>query len=604
MPVKLKIGQKGLLFILIPGLIGLIIFGALAILLQQAEQDLERERLAKILVAESAGLVRSLDEMNRSLKGLSKSHAPVFRDEVEKNRNAFKSSLKRIESGLYSQEQKNAFVELKSASDVAIQEVTETEKELATAPDEVVHSLMDEMERKFEALRSTLNSKQEIFSGATLAVQQSSQLQGQQYRDAMRNILLAGLALTIGGALWMFAFFSKTITKRLLIMSDNSFRLASQMPLNEQDSGFDEIAEVDKTFHWMARRIDESARRERAMTENAVDVICSITEEGNFREVNAAALNVWGYSPEELLGQRYISLVRESDREKTSAALQEARVNKLPLAYENAIRHKNNHYVEVLWSGTWSEKDNAMFCVAHDITEKKRIENLKRDFVNMVSHDLRTPLTSVQAFLEMVAQGIYDNNPEKVRTKAKHSEADIGRLISMINSLLQLEKMEAGHIEIVQANTQVEDVVERAINSVQSLAERTNISLQTKVCDAVIYADEDQLIQVLVNLLSNAIKFSNANSSVIVEAVELDETVEFRVIDSGRGIGADFIDKVFDRFKQVELSDSRVKGGTGLGLAVCKMLVEAHGGNIWVTSVEGKGSTFHFVIPKSMPSKV
>ncbi len=154
--------------------------------------------------------------------------------------------------------------------------------------------------------------------------------------------------------------------------------------------------------------------------------------------------------------------------------------------------------------------------------------------------------------------------------------------------------MEAGHIEIVQANTQVEDVVERAINSVQSLAERTNISLQTKVCDAVIYADEDQLIQVLVNLLSNAIKFSNANSSVTVEAVELDETVEFRVIDSGRGIGADFIDKVFDRFKQVELSDSRVKGGTGLGLAVCKMLVEAHGGNIWVTSVEGKGKHIPF----------
>ncbi len=221
----------------------------------------------------------------------------------------------------------------------------------------------------------------------------------------------------------------------------------------------------------------------------------------------------------------------------------------------------------------------------------------------MVSHDLRTPLTSVQAFLEMVSQGIYDNNPEKIRSKAKHSEADIGRLITMINSLLQLEKMEAGHIEIVQANTQVEDVVERAINSVVSLAERTNITLQTKVCDAVIYADEDQLIQVLVNLLSNAIKFSNANSSVIVEAVELDEAVEFRVIDSGRGIAADFIDKVFDRFKQVELSDSRVKGGTGLGLAVCKMLVEAHDGRIWVTSVEGKGSTFHFLIPKSMPSK-
>lgn len=604
MPVKLKIGQAGLLFILIPGLAGLIIFAVLAFLLEQAELDLQRESASKTLVAESAGLVRSLEEMHRSLKGLAKSGGSIFQDDFEKNKKAYESSLARIEAGLYSPEQKTAYIELKKASHEALKEITETQKLLATAPDDVADALNAELDRKMQALHSTLNSKEEVFSGATVAVQQSSQSQRENSRNALRNVLAIGMASNILLALIVLYFFSRTVIKRLQIMSDNTFRLASQMPLNKPIDGADEIAELDKTFHWMARQLDESAKRERAMTENAVDVICSITEEGNFREVNAAVLNVWGYTPEELLGQRYLSVVRESDRQKTTDALREARASNSALAFENGVRHKDGHFVEVLWTGTYSEKDNAMFCVAHDITEKKRIENLKRDFVNMVSHDLRTPLTSVQAFLEMVAQGIYDKSPEKIRSKAKHSEADIGRLVSMINSLLQLEKMEAGHIEIVQANTQVEDLVERSINAVESLAERTGIKLEKKVCDAVIYADEDQLIQVMVNLLSNAIKFSNKDGLVTVEAVEIDDSVEFRVIDRGRGIGADHIDKVFDRFKQVEISDSRVKGGTGLGLAVCKMLVEAHGGKIWVTSMEGEGSTFHFVIPMSKPTAV
>lgn len=128
--------------------------------------------------------------------------------------------------------------------------------------------------------------------------------------------------------------------------------------------------------------------------------------------------------------------------------------------------------------------------------------------------------------------------------------------------------------------------------------------MERKCCDAAIQADEDQLIQGLVNLLSNAIKFSHSGGTVVVEALESEKSVEFNVIDHGRGIRADQIEIVFDRFKQVELSDSRVRGGTGLGLAVCNMLVEAHGGKIWVTSSEGRGSTFHFVIPKSLPTNV
>ncbi|HIA53527.1 MAG TPA: PAS domain S-box protein [Candidatus Melainabacteria bacterium] len=597
MGFNLKIGQYGLLVALLPVFVGLLILGFLALQFQESEKQVERERQAKTLIMESSSLLQSLDEMQRALAGLAESNAPLFSIELQKRKDAFSGSLKRIEAGLVSSPQKEAFVQLKDAALSALQEIEETQKALATAPKQVVEFRMRESDRQLQALRSSLSSKQEVFSNATSDIQQTSARQSANSRQFVWAIIIAGIVANVIVAVVLSLVFGRQITSRLKILTDNSFRLASRMPLHERMKGGDEISELDKSFHWMANELEDLTRKERAMTENAVDVICSITEEGNFREVNSAALKLWGYKPEELLGKKLISLVRETDKEKTNETFKTAKRDGTQLELENAVKHKNGNYVELLWSGGWSSVDGAMFCVAHDITEKKQIENLKRDFVNMVSHDLRTPLTSIQAFLEMLSSGFYDGTPEKMHSKAKYSEADVGRLISMINSLLQLEKMEAGHIEIVASHTQVEDVVDRSLNSVQSLAERSKVLLVKDICDAVIFADEDQLIQVLVNLLSNAIKFSNSGGTVTVRVLEVERAVEFQVIDQGRGIAADFIDKIFDRFKQVELSDSRVKGGTGLGLAVCKMLVEAHKGKIWVTSKENEGSTFHFTIP-------
>jgi PAS domain S-box-containing protein len=597
MGFNLKIGQKGLLVSLIPVLVGLSLLCGLAFQFQESERQVQREKQAKTLILESSNLVRSLDEMHRALGGLSQSNASIFSIELQKRRDEFVDSLKKIEMGLEVDRQREAFVDLKKAGLSAVKEITETEKALATAPKEVVEFRMKELERQLQALRSSLSSKQETFSMATSDVQQSSANQSKSSRDFVWVILFAGIVINIAMAVGLSIYFGRQITGRLRVLTDNSFRMASRLPLNERIMGCDEIAELDKSFHWMANQLDDLTRKERAMTENAVDIICTITEEGNFREVNSAALKLWGYTPDELLGQKLLSIVRESDRDRTAECFNAVKRDGTKLEVENGIKHKSGSYVEVLWSGGWSEIDETMFCIAHDITEKKRVENLKRDFVNMVSHDLRTPLTSIQAFLEMLSNGFYDSTLEKMHSKAKYSEADIGRLISMINSLLQLEKMEAGHIEIVPAYTQVEEVVDRSLSSVQSLAERSKISLEKDICDAVIFADADPLIQVLVNLLSNAVKFSNSGGLVTVRALEKDDFVEFQVIDRGRGIAADFIDKVFDRYKQVELADSRVKGGTGLGLAVCKMLVEAHKGKIWVTSKENEGSTFHFTIP-------
>jgi signal transduction histidine kinase len=143
----------------------------------------------------------------------------------------------------------------------------------------------------------------------------------------------------------------------------------------------------------------------------------------------------------------------------------------------------------------------------------------------------------------------------------------------------------------------VSTLVERHLEIVAPLAEKKNIRLTSDVCDAFMFGDQDLLIQVLVNLLANAIKFSPENEKIEVIAQEHENAIEFKVIDHGRGIPAEYKDKVFDRFQQVELNDARLKGGTGLGLAICKAIVESHHGQIGVESELGMGSTFWFTIP-------
>src|SRR5262249_34672073 len=147
-------------------------------------------------------------------------------------------------------------------------------------------------------------------------------------------------------------------------------------------------------------------------------------------------------------------------------------------------------------------------------------------------------------------------------------------------------------------NCKIGSVIQRSIDSVQTFAEQSGVRLEAEESGAIVFADEDRLVQVLVNLLSNAVKFSPKESAVTVAAEENGNSVEVKVIDRGRGIPPKFKDSIFDRFKQVEDDDERKKGGTGLGLAICKAIIQGHSGTIGVESEEGQGSTFWFRLPK------
>jgi signal transduction histidine kinase len=232
-----------------------------------------------------------------------------------------------------------------------------------------------------------------------------------------------------------------------------------------------------------------------------------------------------------------------------------------------------------------------------DVSERREVERLKKEFVSTVSHELRTPLTSIRGSLTLLNVGALGALPDQAKKVVGIAERNTIRLITLINDILDIEKLEAGKLDMVFDMIPLSNVLERSDQAVRAFAEQNGIRLEITPTAASVYADGDRLVQVLVNLISNAVKFSPKGAAVTITVEEIPNWVEVKVIDRGRGIPPKYKGLLFQRFQQVEASDSRKKGGTGLGLAICKGIIEAHSGNIGVESEEGKGSVFWFRIP-------
>ncbi len=236
-----------------------------------------------------------------------------------------------------------------------------------------------------------------------------------------------------------------------------------------------------------------------------------------------------------------------------------------------------------------------------EAAEKERvIKKLKQEFFQMVSHDLRTPLTTIQFFISAIAQGSYGQVSEKGRRAADGSLSAVDRLLSMVNELLEMERLASDGFKLEMSACNLDDLLDKALELVLGFAEKNNVELQLELMSAEgleFQADESRVVQVLVNLVSNAVKFSPAGSKVKIKACKVDDAVEFSVIDSGRGIAEEQLGIIFERFGQLMKEDAIVKGGSGLGLTICKTIVEAHGGSIGVESKLNEGSRFWFKIP-------
>lgn len=233
--------------------------------------------------------------------------------------------------------------------------------------------------------------------------------------------------------------------------------------------------------------------------------------------------------------------------------------------------------------------------------KEREVERLKREFMAMVSHDLRTPLTSVLSTLSILGAGGGGELSPTGEKLVDTSESEVQRLIELISDLLDLAKMEAGKFDLRMRVIRVDDVCVRSIKALESLSKKRQIEIKYDGSSVNVDADEERLIQVVVNLLSNALKYSPVGGEISVGVAERrvlgKDMVEVSVTDSGIGVPKEAQATIFERFSQAEQTDLQKKQGTGLGLAICKLIVEGHGGTIGVESEPDKGSRFWFRIP-------
>jgi two-component system phosphate regulon sensor histidine kinase PhoR len=240
--------------------------------------------------------------------------------------------------------------------------------------------------------------------------------------------------------------------------------------------------------------------------------------------------------------------------------------------------------------------------LAQDLTRIRRLETVRRDFVSNLSHELRTPLASLKALAETLQEGALDD-PPAAQHFVDQIQIEVDALTQMANELLELSKIESGRFSLEFSPVAAGDLLHSAAQRMQVQAERANLRLRVECAGDLpkVQVDSQRLEQVLVNLIHNAVKFTHPGGEVILQADLIPEMepmqgeVRFAVRDTGVGIPADEVSRIFERFYRVD--KSRTGSGTGLGLSIAKHIVEAHKGRIWAESVEGKGSTFYFTIP-------
>jgi PAS domain S-box-containing protein len=480
-----------------------------------------------------------------------------------------------------------------------IQEINDTSMNIAG----IAAESFEVNEQRFVSKFMNMNKRIEIAGKELLDDQQNRQealrkAQAESRTRLQQTISImaaANVLLAVGFAAWMTLGFSR----KWNVLMSNTINLGIGKELLKPIGGGDELGRLDSAFHTIAQELELARQKERALVDRTVQVICSLDQSGKISQINPAVTRRFGYEPEQILGINLVSLIHPDDRELVHEQLSTHRLSSEEVVFECRLRDANGHYKSTEWTTSWSLKDKTYFCVVLDITEKVAAENLKKDMLAMISHDLRTPLSSLKLILECAGQGVYGTLSDRGISTMKNAQQSSDYLINMINDLLDVENFEAGGLTLDIESHPVSSIIHIARDMVEPNAEKKQIKLDVQLQSFDVRADGERINRTLVNLLGNAVKFAPDKSTITLAANPSQDGkwAEFSIRDEGPGIPPEKIELVFEKYRQVGTRSEGEKKGSGLGLAICKALVEAHGGNIGVRNLEPKGCEFWLKIP-------
>ncbi|UFS71278.1 cell wall metabolism sensor histidine kinase WalK [Geomonas sp. RF6] len=422
-------------------------------------------------------------------------------------------------------------------------------------------------------------------------------------RQGLQQTLGIALALAVVASLVLSALLARITSRPLATMAAAARRIghgdfSTRIPIRSGD----ELGQLAQVMNDMAVRIEYQLQR-MSSENNRLDAILKGMGEGVMVTdatgvitlVNPALRALFG-EESALEGRSLLEVSRHPDLceacRKVSAEKREE-LQEIDLGTATLLVH----WVPLVQEGQFV----GMVAVFHDITDLKKLEKVRRDFVANVSHELRTPVTVIKGYAETLISGALADDPERHQRFLGIILSHAERLSTLIGDLLTLSELESGELTLKPVSVAVSGAVEHALNLLEQKAAEKGIVIEVEGVAGVprVLADPVRLDQVVINLLDNAIKYTPQGGTVTVQAAAEGEMVRISVRDSGIGIPEKDLPRLFERFYRVDAARSRDQGGTGLGLSIVKHIVQAHGGTISVESAPGKGSVFSFTVKRA-----
>ena len=420
----------------------------------------------------------------------------------------------------------------------------------------------------------------------------------------IRNIILLSFLFVLGVALVIGSIFARTITKPINRIIDIS-RKFSEGDFSKRLIGEprDELGELASTLNNMAQAIEDKIKEVNSQNQELVAIFNSMVEgvivtdnQGRIVTINPTVERIFSLSKTGVRNKLFLEAIRSTDiAEIVSSVLKDGK----SITKESEILAPE-HKILKLSASPILEHNSITGCVVvlHDITQIRKLETMRSDFIANVSHELKTPLTSIKGFVETLLEGALEDKKNSVsflRIIKEHAD----RLNDMINDLLSLSYLEAREVKLDTEKINIKDLTDRVLSGFKSQQKKKSIEIINDISASIsIKADTGKIEQVLTNLIDNAIKYNRDKGIIKLYSQDMGSSVKITVEDSGFGIPEKDIPRIFERFYRVDKARSRELGGTGLGLSIVKHIIELHKGSIGVDSTETVGSKFWFTLPQ------
>jgi two-component system phosphate regulon sensor histidine kinase PhoR len=426
----------------------------------------------------------------------------------------------------------------------------------------------------------------------------------QKTLSAIRRVVLLGLLFALGLAFVLGSIVAgrtvKPINRMIRVsrkFSEGDFSRRIIQPSK------DEIGELAATLNKMAQDIENKIKeintqnqKLAAIFNSMIEGVMVIDKAGHIVSINPTVEKIFDVLKSDVEGKVFLEAIRNNDISEVINAI--LKVGK-PISKEISLIYPIRRIFEVNATPIFdNDAIGGCLVVIHDITEIRRLETVRQDFVANVSHELKTPLTSIKGFVETLLEGALDDK-ENNRNFLKIIQDHTGRLHKLVDDLLSLSHLESKEIMLEKKSFNLRQQLEEVISAFKSQLKKMKIEIENKLPASIfISADKDSIEQVFTNLIDNAIKFNKEKGTIHIYAQEVNGKIKVFVEDSGIGIPEKDIPRIFERFYRVDKARSRELSGTGLGLSIVKHIIELHGGSVGLESTEGFGSKFWFILPK------